>query len=361
MHEFQTRLLSYLEDGKTLIMPTEESARAILTHYVQSGKGKAYVRKSQAIAYDRFRDSIFPENRSLVPADRISRLLFASYLVKTRKKDLRYFIPTDEYPEIEDPMTVFVANLLPSLKEAERLETDESATHDLRLIRAEYDKFLSRCGMYEKSFDDDGSEIQTMKDKHVILSSTSAEETLFMKNLRDKLSFDDPEDEELPELVLYDNERQEIRNTFLQIRELIDGGVDLSEIAITTAAYERLRPYLESESYLFSVPISFRRGLSPLNYPAGRFISLLRTLHENDYRIEDLKIFFLNPSFPFRDPEAGRTFILEAISRSIRQKESRKDRYFSAEKGSMKVYSDLLHYNRNINTTSDPDYMIREQ
>ena len=360
MHEFQTRLLSYLKDGKTLIMPTEESARSILTYLVQSSEGKAFVRKSQAIAYDRFRDSIFPEKRNLVPADRISRLLFASFLVKTRKQDLRYFIPSDEYPEIDDQMMAFIANLLPSLKEADRLETDENARHDIYLIRSEYDRFLDRCGMYERSFCDDAGDIQEMKDHYVVLSSTSPEETIFMESLRDKLSFDDPEDGELPPLVLYDNERQEIRNTFLQIRRLIDSGVDLSEIAITTAGYGRLRPYLESESYLFSVPISFRRGLSPLNYPAGSFIRLLRTLHENEYRIEDLKVFFLNPSFPFRDPEAGRTFILESISRSIRQKETRKDRYFSAEKGSMKVYSDLLHYNRNINTTSDPDYMIRE-
>lgn len=347
-------------DGKTLIMPTEESARAILTDYVQSAEGKAFVRKSQAIAYDRFRESLFPEKRNLVPADRITRLLFASFIIRTRKQDLKYFIPSEEYPEIDEPMTSFIANLLPSLKEAERLETDENARHDIYLIKAEYDKFLEKCGMYERTFCDDGGEIPANMDYHVILSSTSPQEMLFMENMKDKLSFDDPEDEELPPLMLYDNERQEIRNTFLQIRKLIDSGVDLSEIAITTAAYERLRPYLESESYLFSVPISMRRGLSPLSYPAGSFIRLLRTLHENKYRIEDLKVFFLNPSFPFRDPEAGRTFILESISRSIRQQETGKDRYFTAEKGSMKVYSDLQHYNYNINTTSDPDYMIRE-
>lgn len=359
MQPFREKLFSLIREGKTLIMPTEESARNLLSAFVSSSEEDCAIRSSQTIAFDRFRELLFPARRQLRRVDRISRLLFSSYLVGTKGTDLRYFIPNNDYPELLERIVYFISSLLPSLEEAERLETDSEARKDILLIKKEYDSFLESNGMYEPAYEDGMTMPGNIGDYVAVLSSASSQERRFLCKLGGLVATVDPEDVALPPLEVYENERQEIRNTFLRIRKLVGEGVDLSNIVITTPAYDRLRPYLESEGYLFSLPLSFRRGRSPLDYPAGNFLRLLRSLYENGYRIEDLRSFFLNPAFPFRNPDACHSFIVEAISRSVKQRE-RKDRYPQCDRSGDRIYADLIHYNEAINTTGDGEYMIRE-
>ena len=104
------------------------------------------------------------------------------------------------------------------------------------------------------------------------MPSSSIEMTTLLMRIKDKRNILtlDVDCSHLGSLTLYENEKQEIRNVFLQIKELVKSGVGLDEIAISTAGYERLRPYFERESYFLDIPLSFMLGKSPLSYPAGR-------------------------------------------------------------------------------------------
>lgn len=358
MQNLKERLYGELRQGSILVMPTEESARSILSSYVFDNPG-VYARKSQAIAFDRFRASLFPEHEGQSAIGRIEQLLFASYIMKEKSSHLSYFLPRDnEYTELLERLVYFIASLLSSLEKAEKLEKNNpAAVGDIRFLKKEYDEFLASMDLYDPAFEQ-GLVLPDFPERYVIvLASTNPAEKKFFSSYKDKFRFIDVEDEDLPCLEVYDNEKQEIRNTFLKIRQLIKEGVDLSDIAITTASYERTRPYLESEGYLFSIPLQFRRGKSPLSYPAGAFVRLLRRLYENDYQIEDVKEFFLNPAFPFISHSDARAFVISAISRSIAFRED-EDRYAGCARSS--YYRDLVHYNRIINTTDDGQYMIRE-
>ena len=58
MTSFYERLFELLDEGKKLVLPTEQAARAVLVSYVRA-RGKA-IEASSVIAFDKFKDVMFP-------------------------------------------------------------------------------------------------------------------------------------------------------------------------------------------------------------------------------------------------------------------------------------------------------------
>lgn len=353
MTSFYERLFELLDEGKKLVLPTEQAARAVLVSYVRA-RGKA-IEASSVIAFDKFKDVMFPREHGQKPVDCLIRILFSKSFVDSYSRYLTYFIPTDKYPEINERMVYYIASALPSLEEG---GINSEIRHDVEMLKAKYHEFLEKSGCYEPSFIS-GLTNRLSEPYVLVLSSSSASISSFYSRLKDRsnmILLNVPE-QELGTLVTYDNEKQELRNTFLQIKELIKDGVSLDSIAISSSGYDRLKPYLEREAYLLDVPLMFMCGQSALGYPGGRILTLLKEIYDSSYDIESLKKLLLTPSLPLRDVEGCRRFILNSIEMGIRRK-GNVDRYPLADVNS--IYHDLSHYIDNINETDNPDYLINQ-
>ena len=68
-------LFSFIDEKQTVVMPTEQAARALMLEYVKS-RGKA-ISFSSAIAFDTFKEILFQRDSSLKPVDGLTRLLFS--------------------------------------------------------------------------------------------------------------------------------------------------------------------------------------------------------------------------------------------------------------------------------------------
>ncbi len=354
MAEVYEKLFTLLDEKKRLVLPTEISARSVMLEYVK--RRKRAISFSSVIAFDSFKKLLLKRDEGLAEIDSLTRLLFARNLIDEHSERLHYFIPSRKYPEINERMVYYIASALVSLEDDEALNPD--LNKDVAFIKKEYDAFLEKAGCYESAYLSES--FNELEDEYVLVFSLSSVEMEALYNAlqgRRNITRFNPDDIPLGPLNLYKNEKAEIRNTFLLIVELMKKGVTLDQIAISTAGYERLRPYLEREGYLFSIPLSFMHSKSPLCYPAGKIFSLISEIYTSSYDLEALKKLFLNPSYPLRDRDAAERFILNAISMGITMR-SDDNRYRAADVNGL--YHDLEHYIDSINETADPDYLINQ-
>ena len=309
-------LFDLAEKGYVLVFPTEESARSFSVRYVR--ERKKGLKASSAIAFDTFASSFYPRITSLDPATEIDRIIFSSHAASHLGSRFRYF-SSSAFPEVRERLAPYIQSMLQSLPDASLFEKrSRKAEHDLCLIEKEYSSFLEAMSLYEPSFE--SMDIPELTSDHVlVMPSAFPKEERLVTLIRDNPHIHLADDLPTPEMSLlrYPCEKEEVRSLFLSIRRLLDDGVPFSDIVISTAAEERLRPYLEKESYLFGIPIEFVSGKSPLSYASGAFLSSLSDIHSSGYSLDSLKAFFLNRAIPFQKPEELLRFIEFSIANSI--------------------------------------------
>lgn len=321
----EKEILSIVDDGGILVLPTEESARAFLKCYVKSRhKG---ILASSIISFDKFASLFIPQDGKNA-ADDFHRLIFSEAFVSENAEKLLYFY-NPEYPEMKENLSSFILSMLPSLKEAfDREINKRELYHDLVIIMDSYRKFLEKHDLVEMGWAEyENREVD--RDYYLFESNAFPKEQKLLKVIEaNKKVHVINSARGFAELNVYKNEAIEIRALFQKIRHLIDEGVPLNDIAISSSSLTRIRPYLEREALLFNVSLNFVPGLSVKNTPPGRFLLSLRELYQNNYRIEDMKRFFLDPAFPFKDKDTIFDFITKAIAFSVKSaKAGDEDRY----------------------------------
>lgn len=349
------RLFPVLDRGERLVLPTEESARSIASSYVL--ERKRGVLADRVMAFDTFISMLRPQLRDKRKASDIDRLIFASDIVRHEK--LRYFMPPDAVPE-SSMFESFIASMLPRLTDAESMRIyDRDAKHDISLILSRYRHFLDCNGLYEESY----LGIDALEaDIPSYIVNPSANEREIEFNGREGGNIHVIEcDERRGRLLLFPNEKEEIRSVFESIRKLLDDGEGMEGIAITVPGLERLRPYLDKEARLFGIPLDYLSGKSPLEYPAGAYLEGLRDIFSRDFEIGTMKAFFLNPSIPFRDGRLMSSFIASAVRNSISiALDCQEDRYAlipDSEGGD--IYRRIRPSVLKLNTTSSTDEMMK--
>ncbi len=311
---FLDELYSFVDNGKVLVFPTEESARAFSVSYVLSRKKGMLA--SSVLAFDTFSKLFYPDSAS--EAAEADKLLFSAYVASVLCDDLKYFA-SDEYPELRSGLKSAVRAMLESLSEADRLPLrSRDALHDILLISSRYRDFLKASSLSDRSFTEPDVH-ETDSEYVVVMPSAFPKERRLLKALEplsSVMALDAPS-QEFPPLSVYTTEKEEIRALFLSIRKLLDEDVPFSDIIITVSDPERLLPYLSQEAFLHDIPIRLVTGSSPLESSSGKFFSLLKNIYESSYSLDSLKAFFLDPSMPFSDPVVLRHFIYRAVEDAI--------------------------------------------
>ena len=331
MTEFlKEELFPRLEEGKVLVFPTEESARGTAVEYTRAMHKP--ILSSQCISFDTFSSLFFDTKSGFECASDTSRIFFANWFIDKYSERLRFFCNTD-YPEMKDNLPSFIVSLLPSLKEAfsEDLKLSNDVKADLALILSEYEKFLDVNCLYEQNYQESKKTIDVSN--YVLISPDSFPKEIKIERRIPYLSVTrlNPKTFDT-QLNIYTDEKEEIRATFTSIRSLLDSGVGLEEIALSSSALNRLKPYIELEARLFDIPLAFVQGKTIGDTLPGKFLLNLLALYENDYAISDMKAFFLNPSMPFIHKEDIRIFMEKAVQASIE----------SADKTSPDRYAKLI-------------------
>jgi len=318
-------IFSIVDNGNVLVMPTEESARAFLKCYVKSRhKG---ILASSIISFDSFASLFIPQDGKRA-ADDFHRLIFSEAFVSNEADKLVYFY-NPEYPEMKENLSSFILSMLPTLNEAFEKEIKKKELyHDLFIIMNSYREFLEKHSLVEMGwalYEDR----ELDKDYYLFESNAFPKEQKLLKVIKDNKRVHEVNSaKSSSSLSVYKNEAIEIRSLFQNIRQLIDKGVSYNDIAISSSALTRIRPYLEREALLFNVPLNFIPGLAVKNTPPGRFLLSLRELYQKSYRIEDMKRFFLDPAFPFKDKDQIFQFITKSIALSVKSaRAGQEDRY----------------------------------
>lgn len=318
-------LFRLVDDGVVLVFPTEESRRAFSTDYVLSRRKGLLA--SSVLAFDSFSEPFYPGIAGKKAISDASRAIFASYAASEIVPSLRYFSSPD-YPEAEKRLGTFILSMLPSLDDAIAVSgKNHDALQDLIALRKAYGDFLDRTGQYESSFMKPVMPDNLCDRYAIIMPSAFPKEDNLISFLREdeRIMLIDDIDGEMPRYEVYNNEKSEIRALFVRIRDLLDSGVSLDEIAISIPSSDKLRPYMQEEAYLFSIPLDFSEGESPLLSSSGSFLTKIQEMHDSGYSLDSIKSFMLDTAIPFRDSEALRLFVSTAVEYAITSAPDRND------------------------------------
>jgi len=317
--------------GTICVFPSETIARFWIADYAKNGtRGAILLRK--AISYDTFR-ALFLPHHERIPVNKIIRQIFSLTLLESSASEPLSWFVSPEHPEARNRFASSIATLLPQLDALNVLREMHSETYgrlpaamqnDILLIDREYRGFLSQSNLFEPQFEHPSLD-NYVPNKNVFRYCVCFPEVLddwedFIRDLGypdwiTGVSF--AVDQEMVPLEVFENELVELRTQLRRIEKLLEIGIDCADIVITVASSDSLRPYLLHEASIRDIPLQFVEGVSPLDYPAGRFLTRLREVSEHDFSLASMKELLLDPSYPWKNLSLHRKLISRAVKLKI--------------------------------------------
>ncbi|MDY4610935.1 MAG: PD-(D/E)XK nuclease family protein [Sphaerochaetaceae bacterium] len=241
---------------------------------------------------------------------------------------LRWFVPTS-HPEADDRFCRSIAAILPQLSvlDDELLaRLPEPMAQDLVFLQEKYTAFLSERSLFEPAYESPSIDYaaeaipqcgpycimfsQAIPDCEKFLAQLGDPEWIITHNI-------DADDETGPCLEVFENQLQELRTQLRRIEALLERGVPARDIVVTCAGLEDFLDILQEEARLHEVPVRIVQGLSPLQYPAGRFFSSLKRVYDEQASLDSMKSLLLDPCYPWRDLPLHRRLIAKAVELRI--------------------------------------------
>lgn len=317
------------------MFPTETVARFWLADYALRSASGA-VRSDRFLSWDTFRQYFLPTREDQRPSSSLLRQLFVSRFLldmrdapaPTADKTLLWFAPTG-HPEADERFSRSIAAILPQLAvvDDELLsKLPEAMSHDLMVLKDAYVRFLLDRNLFEPAYETASVDYahesipgqgpycilfpQVIPDCDSLLSQLGDPDWITKYSL-------DPDDESGPCLEVFDNQLQEIRTQIRRIEALLEQGVPVRDIVVTCAGLEAFQDILQEEARLHEVPMRIVQGLSPLQYPAGRFFSSLKRVYDEQASLDSMKSLLLDPCYPWRDLPMHQRLIEKAVKLRI--------------------------------------------
>lgn len=314
MTEFlKNTLFPILDRGAVLVFPTEESARAAAVEYVLDRKKG--ILKDRCISFDTFSKRFYQvEGKSAV--SEYDKVLFSEIFIESEAEGLNVLYDSS-YPQMKEFLPAYIKGTLSDLDSVIKAGLKGELAGDFRFLRSAYAKFLKKLDLYDSGYITPAiPEGEDCSGFYLVSPDIYPKEIKLIDSLGDRIQTISIPENKAP-LHVFAEEKAEIRNLFCMIRELSDKGVGLENIAISAAGFDRMKPYLMHEARLFDIPLSFMKGDSLSSSVPGRFLTMLDALYRDGCMIEDMRAFFLDPSFRFENPESVREFIAEAVKMSV--------------------------------------------
>ena len=321
-----------LSRGDTLcVFPTETAAQSWAADYVREGD-TGVVRFTQVMAWDRFR-ALFLPSRKERPINSTIRHLFALRFLEQEHEYLQWFHYAD-FPEQNLNLAPSLVRLVTSLDQLKQLANDrpdayhripESYRNDAGRLSVAYQQFLRHHDLYEPQFlhPEPVSVMLPHAIKRVLICfpevCSGFDEFAAMKPFPSWIdTCSVPEDgADDAQLTWFSNEIMELRSQLHEITRLLDTGVRPEEIAITVGDSTHWQPYLEHEAALSGLTLSVVEGKSPLQYTPGAFLQRIIDLVTHEFALDTMKIFLLDPQFPFAERTLLRQVVMQSTAQSV--------------------------------------------
>ncbi|NLZ76826.1 MAG: hypothetical protein GX911_02530, partial [Spirochaetales bacterium] len=312
----------HLASGAVCVFPSEAARRShLIEHALKSEDG--VVAGDSALSFDTFRASFLPTRPDRIPTTPLIRFIFAYEFIEDGNPISSFYNP--KFPESKQQVLGVIASMLPSLGE---VLTSEVKAHmpgalflQLQTVHAAYREFLDRNGLFEPRYDPVAvpSGWDTDREVRILYSDLVPEAAVLHEELGgpEWLKLIPTPRTDAPTIDVYANHLQEIRSTLRRIRDLLEQGVATHEIMICLANGDELLATLEDEAFFYGIPLSVRQGRSPLEYPAGRFFTLLDEVHGDHFSLRSLKNLLLEPAIPWKEKERIRKFVRLDLGDSI--------------------------------------------
>jgi RecB family exonuclease len=321
------------EPGAICVFPSETIARFWLADYTLKGKlGATLLRK--AVSYDTFR-ALFLPHHTRAPVNKVIRQIFALDLLESPAGKRLSWLVSPAHPEARSRFASSIATLLPQLDSLQLLSQSQPDAYgrlprelreDIQLVDSEYRRFLDLHGLFEPRFEHPSLENLTNFKNHPEYRICFPEVIDGCDGFLKELGYPSwittvaiPATEPIAPIEVFENEMIELRMQLRRIELLLSQGVKCADIAISAASLDTWRPYLEHEAAIRDIPLQFVEGLSPLAYPAGRFLTRLRDVFEHEFSLASMKEFLLDPSYPWKDIALHQKLIARAIELKIQR------------------------------------------
>ncbi|MBO4319612.1 MAG: PD-(D/E)XK nuclease family protein [Treponema sp.] len=302
------------------IFSTDIASRTWADWCVLNGKTKA-VAMERFMAWDNFKGTFLravEDGKTAVPS-LLRKLFMQDFIRKNAEKDnsdptkLKKII-APEYAENASQFTDFLSKNLPSLNlwnTRMELYKDEYGTWDLedwdyKLLFDSYRDFLDKNNLFEPSW------VQNVK-----LEKTDIEFfILFPELLEDFDEYSEileesdcvtlcrlSEDIQDPVSVEYPDSRSELRQTILQIIDLVHNQkkFDWTDIALSVPDLDTYRPYLERELKLYDVPFVIRAGIPLTKNSSARIFESIQNCYQTDFSYDSVRSLLLDECIPWKE------------------------------------------------------------
>ena len=309
-----------------LVFPSEVAAIHWRRNALQLISSR-FLRSDRIISWDSFKERTFALHRKEVPANSLTRFVFASNFLEENAREsplLQHFI-TPEYAKHSNRFTEFLVSILPRLKRANnevgsrRLNPGAQAKGDLTRLFDSYTRFLVDQGLYEPAYEE--PEDLEVQGAFVVLFPEVIEDYPEFAALLKKAgveTFMTPRSSGAL-IQQFDNSRLELTWLFQRISELLSSGSDFQDILITSCDHERWEGRLREAALRYDIPLEYRYGRNLASYRESRLFSLLSGCVETDFSLKSVEALLLDRIIPWRDSGlASRTFRLGLTHRCVR-------------------------------------------
>ncbi len=317
-----------LNNNKICVFHNEVVARYFAIEYASE---YGVIESSKVISYDKFREYFLPSHEGLKEVNNQIRELFLIDFFE--KYDLKYLINKD-YPESINRFTSYLSIILQQLKRLKEnavFETLEiELIEDVNILFEKYCEFLENNSLFEPSYENPSLKYapKSVLDNSysIIASDTKAGCKKFVEKLNNPSFIKLIEVESLEynnsfenncNLYAFDNIEELQNNLFRNIKDLLDRNILSRDIAITLCNFDSDISDIEYKAKRYDIPVSKAKGYSIIKYPGGKYLKYLSDLYDNNFALSDMKTFFLERSFPFKDIKFNRDFIRLAIDANI--------------------------------------------
>lgn len=304
------QIFQAFDNGKTLVFPSETSARSQLVSYLKHNPGKA-LPTDRAVSFDTYKHSktVFPQGRK--PVETYHRYVFASEFFNSRASEkLRYFVSDNSQSKAS--FAGEIAQALPQLKEiSESKELNYNLRHDISLISDSYNQFLEENSLYEESFYNP----EYTQDYTVFVFPETYKDSTASQIKGSTIS---AKNSELSVIKVFPNSLAEIRDSVRKILQLLENKIKPSDIALTVTDMNTYGPVLQSEGQKRGIVFTFMQGKSLSSYPSGRLFSAIKNVYQQDYDSSVVKSFVLDPVFPFKNQQLLSNMIKDIICCNVK-------------------------------------------
>jgi hypothetical protein len=312
------------------VFPSENSASlwaaktlTLLPERGEQGRGGGYsvtIPQNRFIAWDEFKEAIIQnKKKERRAANKITRLLFAHYIInknaKEKKPFLSYLIP-DAYARDGKIFANIITEMLPAIKlwSAKTADIHRSIDENifgteyqfLQELEKQYSEFLNRTGYYEPSWEN-LSLYGTNNEYYIFYPSLINDFFEYGELLKEAISggtihiirVTDGDDSST--LSLYDTTREELRALVSRIRRLYyEEHIPYEDIFISVAELDTLEPYIKRELSLYNIPYHLRSGKPLAEYAGGRLFAQINDCVENNFSFETLRALLFNYALPWK-------------------------------------------------------------